>query len=81
MVLLLASLITSAHSTNCDVFPKIFGGSSGSTYLNHIDVFNDYLALAGYTNDKSISISTYNYPYVALTSISTAGKYYWGKVL
>jgi hypothetical protein len=47
MVLLLASLITSAHSTNCDVFPKIFGGSSGSTYLNHIDVFNDYLALAG----------------------------------
>jgi hypothetical protein len=42
------SLIGAVQTTpTCNSFPKIFGGSSGGTYLVHIDVFNDYLALAG----------------------------------
>jgi hypothetical protein len=42
-------------TTTCNSFPKIFGGGSGSTYLFHIDVKNDYLALAGYTYDNSLT--------------------------
>jgi hypothetical protein len=38
-------------TTTCNSFPKIFGGSLADTELYHIDVFNDYLALAGHTND------------------------------
>jgi len=70
-------------TTTCNSFPKIFGGNSGHTYPRHIDVKNDYLALAGHTYDNSITgINTTSYiPYLALTSISTGGKYYWAKVL
>jgi hypothetical protein len=74
------SLIGSVQSaTPCNSFPKIFGGSSHHTFLNHIDVFNDYLALAGSTYDKTLTgiIPTSIIPYLALTSISTGGKYYW----
>jgi hypothetical protein len=68
-------------TTPCNSFPKIFGGSSASTYLVNIDVFNDYLALAGDTYDNSLTGSLSPIPYLALTSISTAGKYYWAKAL
>ena len=68
-------------STPCNSFPKIFGGGSGDTYLRHIDVFNDYLALAGYTDDYTLTGIFSTIPYLALTSISTAGKYYWAKAL
>ncbi len=85
MVLLLAiSFIAVVQSTTtCNSFPKIFGGVSGQTYLYHIDVYNDYLALAGATNDISITgLTTTSYiPYLGLTSISTGGKYYWAKAL
>jgi hypothetical protein len=68
-------------TTPCNSFPKIFGGNLASTGLWHIDVFNDYLALAGHTWDNSLTgISSY-IPYLALTSISTGGKYYWAKAL
>jgi hypothetical protein len=67
--------------TTCNSFPKIFGGSSDQTYLNQIDVYNDYLALAGHTQDNSLSELTLAgaIPYIALTSISRGGKYYWAK--
>jgi hypothetical protein len=76
-------LIHSADSAACNNFPKIFGGSSSHTYLNHIDAYNDYLALGGGTMDSSLTgISLSNYiPYLALTSISIGGKYYWAKAL
>ena len=79
---LLFSLIHSVESAACNNFPKIFGGSSGHTYLIHIDVFNDYLALAGGTGDSSLvtGISPYT-PYLALSSVSTDNKYYWAKAL
>ncbi len=75
-------MIHSVKSAACNNFPKIFGGSSRSTSLFHIDVFNDYLALAGETRDSSLvaGISS-DIPYLALTSISTGGKYYWAKAL
>jgi hypothetical protein len=41
--------------TPCNSFPKIFGGSSANTILFQIDVYNDYLALAGATYDNSIT--------------------------
>ena len=85
MVLLLAiSFIHIVQSTTtCNSFPKIFGGGSGHTNLYHIDVYNDYLALAGDTYDNSITgiTTTSSIPYLALTSISTGGKYYWAKAL
>jgi hypothetical protein len=83
-LLLLMSLIDPVQSTTtCNSFPKIFGGSSAGTYHFHIDVFNDYLALAGDTRDNSLTgITTTSWiPYLALTSISTGGKYYWAKAL
>ena len=77
-------MIGPAQSTTpCNSFPKIFGGSSADTWLNQIDVFNDYLAFTGYTNDNLLTglTTTLLIPYLALTSISTGGKYYWAKAL
>jgi hypothetical protein len=83
-ILLLISLIGAVQSSHtCNSFPKIFGGSSGDTYLYHIDAFNDYLELAGDTWENSLTgISiTSRIPYLALASISGGGKYYWAKAL
>ncbi len=82
-LLLIASLPSIKATTTCNSFPKIFGGSSGHSFLYQIDVYNDYLAMGGYTNDNSITgVTTTNYiPYVALQSISTGGKFYWAKAL
>ena len=44
-----------------------------------IDVFNDYLAMAGDTYDNSLTGISGRIPFVALQSISSAGKYYWEK--
>jgi hypothetical protein len=70
-------------TTPCNSFPKIFGGSSSGTLHSQIDVYNDYLALAGSTYDNTLTgITTAKMiPYLALTSISTGGKYYWAKAL
>jgi hypothetical protein len=76
------SLIGPVQSTaTCNSFPKIFGGSSRNTYIIQIDAFNDYLAFAGATYDNSLTgiTTTSEIPYIALTSISTGGKYYWAK--
>ena len=77
------SLIGPVQSTTtCNSFPKIFGGSANHTDVWNIDVFNDYLVLAGYTDDNTLTgISSSIIPYLALTSISTGGKYYWAKAL
>ena len=74
-------MIHSVESAACNNFPKIFGGSSGNTNLLHIDVFNDYLALSGETSDISLTGTHSWIPYLALTSVSTGGKYYWAKAL
>jgi hypothetical protein len=62
-------MISTAQSTSCSSFPHLLK----DTTLRHIDVYNDYLALAG--------AYLLNHPYLALKSISTSGKYYWAKVL
>jgi hypothetical protein len=51
----------------CNSFPKIFGKNGGNYFLNQIDVFDDYLALAGRTDDTSFTSVTVLY--IALTSI------------
>ena len=53
-------------TTPCNSFPKIFGGSSGNSVLYQIDVFNDYLAMAGGTNDNSLTGTSSSIPYIAL---------------
>jgi hypothetical protein len=68
-------------TTTCNSFPKIFGGSSGDTWLVHIDVFNDYLAFTNAIQENSLTGTTSFLPYIALSSISTGGKYYWAKAL
>jgi hypothetical protein len=78
------SLIGAVQSTpTCNSFPKIFGGSSASTYLYQIDAFNDYLAIAGSTEVNTLTgiITSSSIPYLALASISGSGKYYWAKAL
>jgi hypothetical protein len=65
----------------CNSFPKIFGGSLAGTYQYHIDAFNDYLALAGHTYDNTLTGISSAVPFLALTSISGGGKYYWAKAL
>ena len=82
-LLLIASLPSIKATTTCNSFPKIFGGSSGRSYLFQIDVYNDYLAMGGSTFDNSITgITTSTFiHYVALQSISTGGKFYWAKAL
>jgi hypothetical protein len=76
-------MIYSVETAACNNFPKIFGGSLRNTYLLHIDIFNDYLVLAGDTYDSSLmgTSTSFGIPYLALTSISTGGKYYWAKAL
>ena len=66
-------MISTAQSTSCSSFPHILGSTPGDTTIRHIDVYNDYLALAG-------AYQLY-LPYLALKSISTSGKYYWAKAL
>jgi hypothetical protein len=73
----------SYQATTCNSFPKIFGGSGDYTYLGHIDVFADYLAMVGATEDTTLAtglISTY-YPLIAVTSVAIPDTYYWAKVL
>lgn len=64
--------IECVQSLVCNSFPKIFGNGVSIAYLNQIDIFNDYLALAGNTS---------GIPYLALASINTGGKYYWAITL
>ena len=82
MILLIISIDKNVQSAPCNSFPKIFGGNLADTGLYHIDAYNDYLALAGNTWDSSLTgISESLIAYVAVTSISTGGKYYWAKGL
>ncbi len=62
-------MIGPVQSSTCNSFPKIFGGSSTGSYLGQIDVYNDYLALAGSINDNSLTGISSTIPYLALTSI------------
>ena len=58
MLLLLISLIGVVQSDTCNSvtsFPKILGGSSADTFIEQIDIYNDYLALSGHTFDNSIT--------------------------
>jgi hypothetical protein len=47
--------------------------------LYQIDVFNDYLAMAGGTYDNSLTGSYSWIPYIALQSISVGGFIFWAK--
>ena len=55
-------------SVPCNVFPKIFGGTAGNSKLMQIDVFGDYLAMAGDTWDNTLAGYTFSLyvPYVAM---------------
>jgi hypothetical protein len=47
-ILMSANLLSSAP---CNSFPKIFGANAGDSLLSQIDVFGDYVAMGGDTND------------------------------
>ena len=83
-MLLFISFIGQVEATpTCNSFPKIFGGSSDNTVLRQIDVFNDYLVIAGANLDNTLTgvITSDRIPFLALASISGASKYYWAKAL
>ncbi len=63
----------------CNSFPKILGGNSGDSIVHQIDVFEDYIAYAGGTNDATLANIVTNVPYIILSSISM-NYYYWTKV-
>jgi hypothetical protein len=65
----------------CNSFPKIFGGAGSQTYLLHIDVFADYLAMVGDTDDTTLTgLSSIYRPFIAVTSVAIPDYYYWAKV-
>ena len=43
------------NTVPCNIFPKVFGGTSHDSYLFQIDVYGDYLAIAGDTYDSSLT--------------------------
>jgi hypothetical protein len=54
-------------------FPKIFGGSGNGTFINQIDVFADYLTMAGRTFDTTLATGLtvgIGYPFVVMTSVA-----------
>jgi len=53
---------------SCNIFPKIFGGTVGHSFLHQIDVYNEYLAMAGDTYDIQLAGSSLaiSLPYIAL---------------
>jgi hypothetical protein len=79
LLLLIASSPSIKATNRCNSFPKIFGGSNEETFLRQIDVFNDFLAIAGNTWDNSLTGITSSIPFVVLQSISVCGKIYWAK--
>lgn len=48
--------------------------------MHQIDIHDDHLAMAGDTYDFFLTGSFSGLPYIALQSISEAGKIYWAKV-
>jgi hypothetical protein len=64
----------------CNSFPKIFGSASFDSWINQIDVFDDYLAFGGRLEDNInlASFSSMRVPYIILSSILT-NYYYWSK--
>ena len=82
--ILIMILGDSYQAPTCNSFPKIFGGSGADSYLRHIDVFADNLAMVGDTYDTTLATgltSGTSYPFIAVTSVSIADTYYWAKVL
>ena len=84
--ILITILGDSYQAPTCNSFPKIFGGSVERTYLVHIDVFADYLAMVGNTRDTTLTglssvPSVPYYPFIAVTSVAIPDTYYWAKVL
>ena len=74
----------SYQTPTCNSFPKIFGGSEEYSYLYHIDVFADYLAMVGNTFDTTLATGLTSgtfYPFIAVTSVAIPDTYYWAKVL
>jgi hypothetical protein len=47
---------------------------SGQTYVTHIDVFGDYIAMTGNFDDDASNLKT---PFIVLASIAIPEKYYW----
>ena len=56
------------NSVPCNIFPKVFGGSSDVSNLTQIDVYGDYLAMAGHTVDIGLTGYTITswVPYVVM---------------
>jgi len=49
--------------------------------LRQVDVFGDYVALGGDTNDDTLTDETSYIPYLAVMSISDGCYFYWAKGL
>lgn len=67
-----------ANLIPCNSFPKILGGSSGDSTVHQIDVFEDFIAYGGGTNDITLTTFATNLPVILLASISM-NYYYWTK--
>ena len=78
LIFAIPHLQLAANLTPCNSFPKIFGGGTGNSLVHQIDVFDDYLASGGGTKDPSLTSSTFNVPFMILSSISM-NFYYWTK--
>jgi hypothetical protein len=52
MLLLSSSILQTQASTQCNSFPKIFGSDLAGTFFNDMDVYEDYIGVAGDTSDR-----------------------------
>ena len=79
ILLTLVLSIQVIYNAPCNIYPKVFGANTGDSLLNQIDVYGDYLAMAGHTNDYSLTGYMSELPYIAMMSVSTGGVFYWAK--
>ena len=81
-MLLISSKVAGQSTTPCNSFPKIFGGGpTGGTAINQIDIYKDYLAFGADLCDDGLTGTGECVPYLALSSVSIGGKYFWAKAL
>ncbi len=55
VMIIIAFSIVVRITAQINSFPKILGSNQGDTILNQIDVFSDYLAMAGHTLDNALT--------------------------
>jgi hypothetical protein len=66
IMMLLIPRAESASNPCGNSFPKIFGGQDGHSNLEHMNAFDDYLAMSGFVSGNSLIGSASSLPFIAV---------------